>query len=150
MICDFGFAYAGCWFPDAEAQIRFDQHFELRGCVRKFCHRYYNFVNKHDRLLYNTLIERATFLLYDDVKIMPERNKYLEIDTLKDTWGKTNGTFSRICEYYCVRFMRHIVITTDQIFSTFTVINNSIILEKQCDKNYRYRCYVDFVIKRYI
>ena len=70
--------------------------------------------------------ERATFLLYNDVKIIPVRNKYLEIDTLKDTWGKTNGTFSRICEYYCVRFMRHIVITTDQIFSNFTVINNSI------------------------
>ena len=98
----------------------------IRGWVRKFCHRYYNFVNKHDRLLYYTLTERATFLLYNDVKIIPVRNKYLEIDTLKDTWGKTNGTFSRICEYYCVRFMRHIVITTDQIFSNFTVINNSI------------------------
>ena len=101
-------------------------HLGLRGWVRKFCHRYYNFVNKHDRLLYYTLTERATFLLYNDVKIIPVRNKYLEIDTLKDTWGKTNGTFSRICEYYCVCFMRHIVITTDQIFSNFTVINNSI------------------------
>ena len=99
---------------------------ELRGWVRKFCHRCYNFVNRHDRLLYYTLIERATFLLYDDAKIMPERNKYLEIDALKDTWGTTNGTFSRICEYYCVRFMRHIFITTDQIFSNFTVINYSI------------------------
>ena len=68
----------------------------------------------------------ATFLLYNDVKIIPVRNKYLEIDTLKDTWGKTNGTFSRICEYHCVRFMRHIVITTDQIFYNLTVINNSI------------------------
>ena len=65
----------------------------LRGWVRKFCHRYYNFVNKHDRLLYYTLTERATFLLYNDVKIIPVRNKYLEIDTLKDTSGKTNGTF---------------------------------------------------------
>ena len=99
---------------------------EVRGWVRKFCHRYYNFVNKHDRLLYYTLTERATFLLYNDVKIIPVRNKYLEIDTLEDTWGKTNGTFSRICEYYCVRFMRHIVITTDQIFSNFTVINNNV------------------------
>ena len=98
----------------------------IPGWVRKFCHRCYNFVNRHDRLLYYTLIERATFLLYDDAKIMPERNKYLEIDALKDTWGTTNGTFSRICEYYCVRFMRHIFITTDQIFSNFTVINYSI------------------------
>ena len=103
-----------------------DKELLIRGWVRKFCHRYYNFVNKHDRWLYYTLIERATFLLYNDVKIMPERNKYLEIDTLKDTWGKTNDTFSRICEYYCVRFMRHIIITTDQIFSNFSVINNSI------------------------
>ena len=100
--------------------------FGLRGWVRKFCHRWYNFVNRHDRLLYYTLIERATFLLYNDAKIMPEINKYLEIDALKDTWGKTNGTFSRICEYYYVRFMRHIFITTDQIFSNFLVINNSI------------------------
>ena len=98
----------------------------LRGWVRKFCHRWCNFVNRHDRLLYYTLIERATFLLYNDAKIMPEINKYLEIDALKDTWGKTNGTFSRICEYYYVRFMRHIFITTDQIFSNFLVINNSI------------------------
>ena len=88
---------------------------------------YYNFVNKHDRLLYYTLIERATFLLYNDVKIMPERHKYLEIDALKDTLGKTNGTFSRICEYYCVRFMLHIFINTDQTFSNFTVINNCIL-----------------------
>ena len=51
-------------------------------------------VNRHDRLLYYTLIERATFLLYNDAKRMPERNKYFEIDALKDTWGKTNGTFS--------------------------------------------------------
>ena len=98
----------------------------LRGWVRKFCHRYYKFVNRHDRLLYYTLIESATFLLYNDAKRMPERNKYLEIDALKDTWGKTNGMSSRICEYYCVHFMRHIFITTDQIFSNFTVINNSI------------------------
>ena len=121
----------------------------IRGWVRKFCHRYYNFVNKHDRLLCYTLTERATFRLYNDVKTIPVRNKYLKIDTLKDTWGKTNGTFSRICEYYCVRFMRHIVIITDQIFSNFTVII-IVYLEKQCDKNNWYRCYVDFIIKRYI
>ena len=66
----------------------------LRGWVRKFCHRCYNFVNRHDRLLYYTLIERATFLLYNDAKRMHERKKYIEIDALKDTWGKTNGTFS--------------------------------------------------------
>ena len=54
----------------------------------------YNFVNRHDRLLYYTVIERATFLLYNDAKIMHERNKYFEIDALKDTWGKTTGTFS--------------------------------------------------------
>ena len=98
----------------------------IRGWVRKFCHRWCNFVNRHDRLLYYTLIERATFCLYNDAKIMSERNKYTEIVALKDTWDKTNGTFSRICEYYCVCFMRHILITTYQIFSNVTVINNNI------------------------
>ena len=44
---------------------------------------------------------RATFRLYNDAEIMPERNKYFERDALKDTWGKTNGTFSRHYEYYC-------------------------------------------------
>ena len=44
--------------------------------------------------VYYTLIKRATFLLYNDAKRMHERNKYFETDTLKDTWGKTNGTFS--------------------------------------------------------
>ena len=66
----------------------------LRGWVRKFCHRCYNFVNRHDRLLYYTLIERATFLLYNDAKRMHERNKYFKLEALKDTWGKTNSTFS--------------------------------------------------------
>ena len=66
----------------------------IRGWVRKFCHRCYNFVNRHDRLMYYTLIERATFLLYNDAQRMHERNKYFEIDSLKDTWGKTNDTFS--------------------------------------------------------
>ena len=66
----------------------------VRGWVRKFCHRCYNFVNRHDKLLYYTLIERATFLLYNDAKGMHERNKYFELDALKDTWGKTNSTFS--------------------------------------------------------
>ena len=47
-----------------------------------------------NRLLYDALIERATFCLYYDAKRMHERNKYFEIDALKDTWGKTNGTFS--------------------------------------------------------
>ena len=41
-----------------------------------------------------TLIERVTFLLYNDAKEMHERNKYFELDALKDTWGKTNSTFS--------------------------------------------------------
>ena len=59
-----------------------------------FCHRCYKFVNRHDRLMYYTLIERATFRLYNDTKIMYERSKYFEIDALKDTWGKTTGTFS--------------------------------------------------------
>ena len=45
----------------------------LRGGFRKFCHRYYNFVNRHNRLLYYTLIERATFLLYNDAKTMHEK-----------------------------------------------------------------------------
>ena len=76
--------------------------------------------------MYYTLIKRATFLLYNDAKIMLERKKYYEIDAFKDNWGKTNGTFSRICEYYCVRFMRHIFITTDQTLSNFTLINNNI------------------------
>ena len=67
--------------------------YHIREWVRKFCHRCYIFVNRHDRLLYYTLIERATFLLYNDAKRMPERNKYFEIDALKHTWGKTNGTF---------------------------------------------------------
>ena len=66
----------------------------IRGWFRKFCHRCYNFVNRHDKLLYYTLIERATFLLYNDAKTMHERNKYFEIHALKDTWGKTTGTFS--------------------------------------------------------
>ena len=67
---------------------------DVRGWFRKFCHRCYNFVNIHDRLLYYTLTERATFLLYNDAKTMHERNKYFEIHALKDTWGKTTGTFS--------------------------------------------------------
>ena len=66
----------------------------IRGWVRKFCHRCYNFVNRHDTLLYYTLIERATFPLYNDANRMHERNKYFELDALKDTWGKTNSTFS--------------------------------------------------------
>ena len=66
----------------------------LLGWVRKFYHRCYNFVNRHDMLLYYTLRERATFLLYNDAKIMHERNKNFETDALKDTWGKTTGTFS--------------------------------------------------------
>ena len=66
----------------------------IRGWFRKFCHRCYNFVNIHDRMLYYTLIERATFLLYNDAKTMHEQNKYFEIHALKDTWGKTTGTFS--------------------------------------------------------
>ena len=60
----------------------------------EFCHRCYNFIYRHDRLLYYTLIERATSLLYNDAKIMHKRNKYFEMDALKDTWGKTNDTFS--------------------------------------------------------
>ena len=113
-------------FDRLECFVAYDLKIGIRGWVRKFCHRCYNIVNRHVRLLYYTLIERATFLLYNDAKVMPKRNKYLEIDALKDTWGNTNGTFSRICEYYCVRFMRHIFITTDQHFSNLTVINNSI------------------------
>ena len=58
--------------------------FMVRGWVRKFCHRWCNFVNRHDKLLYYTLIERATFRLYNHAKIMSERNKYSEIDALKE------------------------------------------------------------------
>ena len=68
--------------------------YPIRGWVRKFCHMCYNFVKRHDRLLYYTFIEKATCLLYNDAQIMSERNKYLEIDTLKDACGKTTGTFS--------------------------------------------------------
>ena len=46
---------------------------KVRGGFRKFCHRCYNFVNRHNRLLYYTLIERATFLLYNDAKTMHEK-----------------------------------------------------------------------------
>ena len=45
----------------------------IRGGFRKFCHRCYNFVNRHNRLLYYTLIERAIFLLYNDAKTMHEK-----------------------------------------------------------------------------
>ena len=51
-------------------------------------------VNRHGGLLYYTLIEKDTFLLYNDAKIMHERNQYFAIDALKDTWGKTIGTLS--------------------------------------------------------
>ena len=66
---------------------------KIRGGFRKFCHRCYNFVNRHNRLLYYTLIERATFLLYNDAKRMHERKKYFEIDALKDTRGKPLARF---------------------------------------------------------
>ena len=46
---------------------------KIRGGFRKFCHRCYNFVNRHNRLLYYALIERATFLLYNDAKTMHEK-----------------------------------------------------------------------------
>ena len=80
---------------------------KIRGCVGKFCHRCYNcnFVNRHDSLLYYTLIKRATFLLYNDVKTMHKRNKYLEIDALKDTRDKTTGTFS--LKLYTIQYMRN-------------------------------------------
>ena len=50
-----------------------NEEIELRGGFRKFCHRCYNFVNRHNRLLYYALIERATFLLYNDAKTMHEK-----------------------------------------------------------------------------
>ena len=65
----------------------------IRGWVRKFCHRCYIFVNRHDRLLYYTLIERATFILYNDAKRMHERKKYFETDALKDTGVKPMSLF---------------------------------------------------------
>ena len=79
----------GMAFLIAKESVQF-----LRGWVRKFCHRCYNFVIRHDRLLYYTLIDRATFPLYNDAKRIHKRNKHFEIDALKDTWGKTNDTFS--------------------------------------------------------
>ena len=64
--------------------IALNSYLTIRGWVRKFCQRCYNFVNRHDRLLCYTLIERAAFLLYNDAKIMHERNTYFEIEDLKD------------------------------------------------------------------
>ena len=58
-----------------------EQYYE--GESEKFCHKCYNFVNRHDRLLYYTLIERVTCRLYNDAKIMHERNKYYEIKGVK-------------------------------------------------------------------
>ena len=75
----------------SEPVTKTNDHY-IRGWVRKFCHRCFNFINRHE--MYYTLIERVIFLLYHNAKIMSERNKYFEIDALKYTWGKTNGTFS--------------------------------------------------------
>ena len=50
--------------------------------------------------MYYTFFERATSLLYNDAKIMYERNEYFELDALKETCVKTTDTFSGICEYY--------------------------------------------------
>ena len=38
-----------------------------------FCHTCYNFGNRHDRQLFDTLVERVTFLIYNDAKIMHEK-----------------------------------------------------------------------------
>ena len=55
-------------------QVNRQTHMAIyEGGFRKFCHRCYNFVNRHNRLLYYTLIERATFLLYNDAKTMHEK-----------------------------------------------------------------------------
>ena len=66
----------------------------IRGWVRKFCHRCYITINIHDWLLNYISLERATFLLYNDTKPMPRRNKYFKLSVLKDRWGKTTGVFS--------------------------------------------------------
>ena len=47
----------------------------VRGWVRKFCHRFYFTINRHDMLLNYRLLERATFLLYNAIKTIPKRNK---------------------------------------------------------------------------
>ena len=44
-------------------------------------------------MLHDTLIERATILLFRDAELMNEINKYFEIDALKDTWGKPLARF---------------------------------------------------------
>ena len=85
-----------CPLPKKENEIQFYEvsKYYIRRWVRKFCHRCYNFIYRKERFLYYTLIKRSTFLLHDDAKTMQERNKYFAIYALKDTWGKTNGTFS--------------------------------------------------------
>ena len=67
----FGFTWD--WFSKYSngSHVNVDWLF-IRGGFRKFCHRCYNFVNRHNRLLYYALIERATFLLYNDAKTMHE------------------------------------------------------------------------------
>ena len=56
-----------------QCPLNLNCNFNVRGGFRKFCHRCYNFVNRHNRLLYDALIERATFLLYNDAKTMHEK-----------------------------------------------------------------------------
>ena len=73
-------------------------YLEVRGWVRKFCHRCHNQNNAygHDRLVYYTLIERATLFLYNDTKIMHNRNTLhvFELFVLKDICDVTTGMFS--------------------------------------------------------
>ena len=78
-------AFLSDWYKNVDEDLNyrlFKHKFELepylintsiRGGFRKFCHRCYNFVNRHNRLLYYTLIERAIFLLYNDAKTMHEK-----------------------------------------------------------------------------
>ena len=76
-------------------------------------------INRHNRLLKYTLLERATFLLYNDIKPMSKRNKYFKLSVLKDRWGKTTGTFSRNCEPCIVSFMCCKFITAGHILFIF-------------------------------
>ena len=79
-----------CMNPHTHTHTHTHTH-NVRGWVRKFCHRCFSL-----KLLIDMVdcCIKATFLLYNDAKIMHERQKYFEMDALKDTWVKTTGTFS--------------------------------------------------------
>ena len=46
---------------------------QIRGLVQTFCHKYFNFVNKHERLTFNILIEGANFLAFVNLDVYVSR-----------------------------------------------------------------------------